>query len=385
MKYLPLVFAALARRPLRSALTFLSVAVAFLLFAVLYGITAGFNTLVQSLSDTRVRVQNRVSFTRWMPLSMRPQIESVPGVASVMPYAYFGGYYRDPKDQLGAGSIDVSQLFKVFPEIELPRREWRAMLRDRTGVLVGAELARRYGWKIGERIPVSTPIWQRKDGTYDWSVKIEGIYRFKNPAFTSDELWMNLDYFEQSQAALPNMASQYIVAILKSARTAQVCRAIDALFRNSPTPTLCQSEKARARAQLARIGNIRFMVDTIVGAVLFTLFALTANTMMQSVRERLTELAVLRTIGYGGAVIAALVCLEALALCVSAALCGLLPAMLVFPRVFSHLGLGTGALPMPPAVLAEGLLIAVGLGIVSAVLPVVRALRLDVAVALAAR
>lgn len=383
VKYLPLVWASLSRRRLRTVLTFLSVAIAFLLFALLQGINTGFNVLINSASANRVDVQDRVSFTRWMPLSMRSQIERVPGVVSVMPYAYFGGYYQDPKNGIGAGSIDVSQLYKIFPKIKLPRSEWRAMMRDRTGALVGAQLAHRYGWKIGDHIPLGTPIWRPNGHAFNWSVTIEGIFRFKNPAYSSNELWMNLAYFEQSMAHL-NKASQYIVAIGTSARPAEVCHAIDALFRNSPTPTLCQSEKARARAQLARIGNIRFIVDTIVGAVLFTLLALTANTMMQSVRERVAEIAVLKTIGYRASVLVRLVGLEAVLLCVSAALCGLLPAIEIVPNVFARLGIGTSAIPLSPAVLLEGLSIAIGLAIVSSVLPVWRAVRLNVALALMA-
>lgn len=278
-----------------------------------------------------------------------------------------------------------SQLLKVFPEIELPRAQWEAAVQSRTAVLVGAKLARQYGWKVGETIPIGTPIWQHKNGSYAWAFDIAGIYRSKSAALSENGLWMNIDYFEQAQTALPNQASQFIVTVDKSANAGRVCRAIDARFRSSPYPTLCQTEKAAERAQLRSIGNVRFMVNAIVGAVLFTLLALTANTMMQSVRERITELAVLKTIGYTNAVVAGLVALEALLLSVSAALCGLLAAMLAFPRVFADLGVGAGALALPPAVLVEGLSLAVGLALVSSILPVWRAMRLDVATALAAR
>ena len=385
MQYFPLVWAALSRRRLRSVLTFLSIAVAFLLFGVLRGVSAGFNALIGSMSDTRLYVEDRESYTRWMPIAMRAQIASVPGVQTVMPYAYFGGYYQDPKNQLGAGALDFSQLPKIFPEIELPRAQWDAVIKSRTGVLVGAKLARKFGWKVGERIPIGTPIWQRKNGSYDWAFDIAGIYRSSSPAVPDNRLWLNIDLFERAQTALPDQASQFIVAVEKSANAGRICRAIDARFKSSPYPTLCQTEKAQARAQLRLIGNIRFMVNAIVGAVLFTLLALTANTMMQSVRERTSELAVLKTIGYTNGVVAALVALEALLLSVSAALCGLLPAIFAFPRVFASLGIGAGALLLPPSVVLDGLSLAVGLALVSSVLPVWRAVRLDVATALAVR
>lgn len=385
MKYFPLVWAELWRRRLRSVLTFLSITVAFLLFGVLHGVSAGFNALIDSLSDTRLYVQDRESFTRWMPIAMRAGIASIPGVQSVMPYAYFGGYYQDPRNQLGAGALDFSELLKVFPEIELPRAQREAAIKSRTGVLVGVDLARKFGWKVGDRIPIGTPIWQHKNGSYDWAFDIAGIYRSRSPAVPQNRLWMNIDLFERAQTALPSQVSEFIVAADRSANSAAICRAIDARFGNSPYPTLCQTEKAQARAQLRLIGNIRFMVNAIVGAVLFTLLALTANTMMQSVRERMSELAVLRTIGYTNGVIAALVASEALLLCVSAALCGLLPAIFAFPRIFASLGVGAGALPLPPSVFADGLLLAVVLALASSVLPVWRAMRLDVATVLAAR
>jgi putative ABC transport system permease protein len=384
MKYFPLVWAILSRRPLRSALTFLSIAVAFLLFGVLHGVTAGFNALIGSLSDSRAYIQDRQSFTRWMPIAMRTQIASVPGVQSVMPYAYFGGYYQDPRNQLGAGAVDFSQLLKVFPEIELPHPQWEAALQNRTAVIVGAKLARKYGWKVGERIPIGTPIWQHSNGSYAWAFDIAGIYRSRSTALSENGLWLSIAYFSQA-GGMRNQASQFILAVDKSADAASVCRTIDAHFSNSPYPTLCQTEKAQARAQLRSIGNIRFMVDAIVGAVLFTLLALTANTMMQSVRERMTELAVLKTMGYTNPIVAGLVALEALLLSMSAALCGLLPAMLAFPSVFSDLGLNIGHLAMPPSVMVEGLLTAAALALVSSILPVWRAMRLDVAMALAAR
>lgn len=384
MKYIPLIWAVLSRKRLRSALTFLSIAVAFLLFGVLHGVSAGFNALIGSMSDSRVYITDRQSFTRWMPIAMRAQIAGVPGVRAVMPYGYFGGYYQDPRNQLGAGAIDFSQLPRVFPEIELPRAQLKAALQIRTAVIVGEKLARKYGWKVGQTIPIGTPIWQHKNGSHAWAFTIAGIYHSSSTTISENALWLDIRYFSQA-GGMRNQASQFIVAVDKSANAAQVCRAIDARFRSSSFPTLCQTEKAQARAQLRSIGNIRFMVNSIVGAVLFTLLALTANTMMQSIRERITELAVLKTMGYTNPIIAGLVALEALLLTLGAALCGLLPAMVAFPKVFAGLGINVGSVAMPPSVVVEGLAIAAALGLLSSILPVWRAMRLDVATALAAR
>ncbi|MGB6452543.1 MAG: FtsX-like permease family protein [Steroidobacteraceae bacterium] len=383
MKYLPLVWAGLSRSRFRTLLTFLTVVASFLLFAVLHGVSGGFDELVNAQSDTRLQVQSRVSYTQWIPLAMRSHLERVPGVTGVAVTAYFGGYYQDPKNQLGATARDVAEMFKLYPELELPASERDAMLHTPTGLLVGADVARRYGWKIGDRVAIGTPIWQHPDGTRDWNFTIVGIYRYQNSALTADGVWMNFKYFDDARTGLPGLVASYIVGIKDPASAEHICDEIDAFYGNSATPTLTQTEKSWMQAQIRSLGNIEFMVDAIVGAVLFTLIALTANTMMQSIRERTAELGVLKTIGYSTGVISALVVLEALLLCVSAALCGIGIAALVFPKVIAYFGIG--AIPIPMSVVGTGLLIAVCLAFVSAALPLWRASRLQVTEALATR
>ncbi len=382
MKYLPLVWAALLRSRLRTLLTFLSIVVAFLLFGVLHGVIGGLDVLVNSMSDTRLRIVNRMGFTRWMPIALRDQIERIPGVTAVAANGYFGGYYLDPKNGVGGNALDMAALFKIYPELVLPADERAAMLSTRTGVLVGADLASRYGWKVGDRITIGTPIWQHPDGSRNWAFTIVGIYRFKNGALPADELWMNYDYFSDAGGE-KDQASMFIVGIKDPASATRISEEIDARFRNSGTPTLTQPERAWMQSQIRRTGNIRFLINAIVGAVLFTLLALTANTMMQSVRGRIAEFAVLKTFGYPNGVIAVLVVLEAMLLCLGAALCGLALAAVAFPPVIQQLGLG--AIPIPLSVIGIGFAIAVCLALVSSVPPVWRALRLDVATALAAR
>ncbi|HUN27318.1 MAG TPA: FtsX-like permease family protein [Steroidobacteraceae bacterium] len=382
MKYLPLVWAGLLRSRLRTLLTFLSILVAFLLFGVLHGVTGGLDELINSMSDTRLRVLNRVGFTHWMPIAMRDQIARIPGVTAVAATGYFGGYYLDPSNQLGGSAVDMAALFKIYPELVLPANERAAMLRTRTGALIGADLASRYGWKVGDRITVATPIWQHPDGSRNWAFEIVGIYRYQHGAIPADGLWMNYDYFSEG-GGMKDQSSMFIVGIKDPGSATRISREIDAFFRSSATPTLTQTERAWAQSNIRRTGNIRFVVNAIIGAVLFTLLALTANTMMQSVRVRTGEFAVLRTFGYPNAVVALLVVLEALLLCLGAAVCGLALAALAFPPMIERLGLA--AIPIPASVIGSGFAIAVCLALVSAVPPLWRASRLDVAAALAAR
>src|SRR5215469_13305412 len=212
MKYLPLVWAALVRSRLRTLLTFLSIVVAFLLFGVLHGVIGGLDVLINSMSDTRLRVLNRVGFTHWMPIAMRDQIARIPGVTAVAAYGYFGGYYQDPKNGIGGGALDMAPFFKIYPELVLPADQQAAMLRTRMGAVVGADLAHRYGWKLGDHITVATPIWQHPDGSRNWSFDIVGMYSFKDSALPSNELWMNYDYFSQA-GGMKDQASMFNVGI----------------------------------------------------------------------------------------------------------------------------------------------------------------------------
>src|SRR6185312_12746689 len=382
MKYLPLVWAALIRSRLRTLLTFLSIVVAFLLFGVLHGVIGSFDVLIGSMSDTRLRVLNRIGFTHWMPIAIRNEIARIPGVTAVAANGYFGGYYQDPKNQLGGYAVDMAELFKIYPELVLPPDERAAMLHTRTGALVGVDLARRYGWKVGDHITVDTPIWAHPDGSHSWAFDIVGVFHFRQSNLPANTLWMNYDYFSEG-GGMKDQASMFIVGIKDPSTATRVSRQIDALFRSSASPTLTQPEKAWMRNNIRRVGNIRFIVNAINGAVLFTLLALTANAMMQSVRLRIGELAVLKTFGYSNAIVSVLVLLEAMLLCLVAAACGLALAALAFPPVVQRVGLAP--IPIPASVIGAGFAIALCLAIVSAAPPLWRASRLDVAAALAAR
>jgi putative ABC transport system permease protein len=317
-----------------------------------------------------------------MPIAMRDQIARIPGVTAVAAYGYFGGYYQDPKNGIGGGALDMAPFFKIYPELVLPADQQAAMLRTRMGAVVGADLARRYGWKLGDHITIATPIWAHPDGSRNWSFDIVGIYGFKDATLPSQELWMNYDYFSQA-GGMKDQASMFNVGIQDASSATRISRQIDAFFRNSATPTLTQTEKEYAQSQIQRTGNIRFIVNAIIGAVLFTLLALTANTMMQSVRLRLGELAVLKTFGYSNALVAMLVVLESVLLCFGAALCGLALAAVVFPPFMLNIGLAP--IPIPWSVIGAGFAIAACLAIVSCAPPLWSASRLDVATALAAR
>jgi putative ABC transport system permease protein len=385
MKYLPLVWAGLWRKRVRTVLTLLSVVTAFLLYGILDGVTAGFDGAIDRLTDgSRLRTQNRINIAASLPVAYLPRIESVPGVTGVAYFNFFGGYYQESANSVGAGALDVQRIGTVNADFIVPEDHLEAMRRTRTGAIAGPELLEKYGWRIGDQVTLKSSVWTQKDGSNDWTFDIVGTYAVKEGAFPSnDEFWINYDYFDEARSFANGTVTLYIVKVDDARRAAEIAAQIDSLFMNSTDETLTQTEGDFIRAQIERVGNINFIVNAIVGAVLFTLLFLTGNTMMQSIRERVPELAVLKTYGFSGAAITSLVFAESLLLCLTAAAIGLGIAAAVFPAVYDSMGIAP--LPLEGRVLVTGAAIAVLLALVSALPPVWRAQRLNVVDALAGR
>jgi putative ABC transport system permease protein len=258
------------------------------------------------------------------------------------------------------------------------------MHRVRTGAMIGPELVRRYDWKIGDRVTVRSPFWAQADGSLDWTFDIVGVYGIPEGAFPADgNFWINYAYFDEARAFAKGTVTYYTLRVEDADRAAAIGAQIDALFANSPDETLTQSEMDFFRAQVDRVGNIAFIVNSIIGAVLFALLFVTGNTMMQSLRERVPELAVLKTYGYSNATINALVFAESALLCVTAAAVGLTVAVAMFPTMFE--AMGVAPIPLENSTLISGAVLAIVLAAVSSWLPTWRVQRLNVVDALAGR
>jgi putative ABC transport system permease protein len=364
-------------------LTLLCVLVAFALFGLLNGFTAAVDGIVDAMSDTRLRIMSRVNITQPLPLAHRARIETVPGVEGVSYYNFFAGYYQDRRNGIQVGAIDVETFNAIYPDIELDPQYVDAMLRTRNGALVGEDLAAEQGWKVGDRIPLGSAVWTRKDGADSWDFEIVGTYRSPSGKVPTSELWINYDYFDEARTAANGTVTLYFVKIHDSSNAATISEKIDALFANSTFETQTQSEKDWLRAQIAQIGDYRFFVNAIIGAVMFALLFVTGNTMVQSVRERIPELAVLKTYGFSNAAVMSLVLSESVILCSVAAALGIGVAAVLSPPIFREIGAGGLNLPLP--VVAVGLALAVTFAVVSASLPAFRAQRLNIVDALAGR
>ena len=383
MKYLPLVWAGLGRKRARTILTLLSVAAAFLLFGILHGVTATFDDIIAQIGEERLRTMSRVNLLESLPIAQLPQIESVPGVQQVAYYSIFFGYYREPDNGLDVGAISAERFFKAFPEIVIPEEQKAAMLRTRTGALIGKALAEEQKWKIGDRVPLRSRRDTRKDGLEDWTFEIVGIYEFKDDAFPAEEFWINYEYFDETRTFGNGTVNFYFEVIDNPNNAATISEAIDGLFVNSSNQTQTMSEKEWVRTQINQIGDVEFFVNAIIGAVLSTLLFLTGIIMWQSIRERIPELAVLKTYGFRDGTLITLVCIESLILCGAAAVVGLGLAATVLPSIFKTLG--APALPTPLTIIVTGFVAAVVLAFVSAATPVWLVRRLNVVDALAGR
>jgi putative ABC transport system permease protein len=379
-----LIKAGLLRKKARTVLTMLSIIVAFLLFGLLQGINQDIKSGLGDSTNGRLWTTSRVGGLSSLPVSAMGRIASIDGVRSIADLTFFGGYFRDAKNGLPAFATNVEQLSAIYTELNITRAQIDAMKETRSGALIGAPLAKKYGWKVGDRIPVGTTLWPNLAGRNNWSFDVVGIFD-ADPKLARTSLgsgfWFNYDYLDESRLSDRHHVHQFIIQIDDPNRATAISSGIDKLFENSSDETRTQTENAAIQSQLKQLADIDFIANSIVGAVMFTLLFLTANTMMQSVRERIPELAVLKTLGFSGATVCALVLVESLLLCLSAAIVGLLLAAGALKGIGAALGTGV----LPGMVVIAGLAIAAGLAIISGLAPALLAQRLNIVNALAAR
>jgi putative ABC transport system permease protein len=381
MKFFPLVWSGLWRKKARTIFTLLSIMIAFLLFGLLQGVNAWLNAFGTGSNANRLYVASRVSEIQPLPSAYLHQIEAVPGIRQSTYIAGFTGFYQEKRNTVVAFATDVKTFFALYPDWQVAPEQLAAMRRTRAGAIVAAPIMRAFGWKIGDRVPLRTSV-VKQDGSADWVFEIVGIYDVPSAPAEANRILVNYAYFDEARLLERGTAWAFVVAVDDPTRSAQICAAVDALFVNSSYETVTQDEKAYVQGQLRQLGDVSLMANAIVAAVLFTLLFLTGNTMMQSVRERTPELAILKTVGFADRSVTMLVLIESVLLCVLAASVGLAAAAAVFP-VTAAIGIGGSALPLK--VVAFGLAIAVVLALASGLPPAWRARRLVIVEALAGR
>ena len=385
MKYFHLIWAALFRSKTRTLLTLLSVVAAFLLFGMLDSVRVAFNSGGSIAGADRLVVASRLSITQMLPYSLLSQIESTKGVKKIAYAAWFGGIYQDPKNFFPNFSVSPSYL-DLFPEFTIPPEQRKVFDDDRTGAIVGASLAKRFGWKIGDSIPLQATIFPTK-GSNAWAFKLDGIFHIKDPKQQGQENQMlfHWRYFDEANDYVKSKVGWYIVRLDHIDQASRVANAIDAISANSDHETKTQTEQAFNQGFAKQFANIGLIVTAIMAAVFFTLLLLTGNTMAQAVRERIPELAVLKTIGFSSRSVLLLVLAESVLLIVLGGTLGLGLAAFLMPFVSAASG---GAIQLPtvlPQTWALGLVLMFLIGLVVGLPPAMRAMRLNIVDALAGR
>ncbi len=380
MKFFHLIWGNFGRHKLRTSLTLLSILVAFVLFGFLCAIKQALVGGVALAGADRLIVRHKVSIIQLLPESYQARMERIPGVAAAAHQTWFGGIYQDPKNFFMQCPVVPEQFMKMFPEFRLPPEQMKAWLETRTGAIVGRTTANRFHWKVGDKIPIMSPIWLRKT----WEFDLVGIFEGEKKGTDTTSLFFRYDYFDEARKAQnwgTGQVGWYTIRVKDPAQAASVAQLVDQEFENSPAETKTEPEGAFAQGFANQMGNIALIVTSILGAVFFTILLVTGSTMSQSVRERIGEIGVLKAIGFTNGQVLALVLAESCLLTMLGGGLGLALAWLMTAR-----GDPTGGmLPMfffPVRDVLIGLGLSVALGVITGMLPAQQAMRLRVADAL---
>jgi putative ABC transport system permease protein len=385
MKFLPIVWRNLMRRKFRTFFTIGAIFFAFLLFGVLMAIRAAFSMGVDMAGQERLMVIDKVSIINPLPASYEGRIRQIEGVTDITHANWFGGYYQDVRNQFATFATDPESWLRIYSkEFELPEDQKKAFFADRTGAIVGADTARKYGFKVGQRVPIQGTIYRRPDGG-PWEFTIDGIYDSKIKGADKTNLIFNYQFLRETipeRSGFRDRYNWYVFTIDNPDRAPEIAAKIDALFANSPSETKTNTEKAFVSDWAKQIGDIGKIMMWIVAMAMFTILLVSGNTMAQAIRERTNELAVLKTLGFGDGRILSMVLLESL---VIALVGGGLGLLLSYTFITLTGDPTHGLLPAfyfpTPSVVAGIVLVGV-LGIASGFLPAWQASRLRIVDAL---
>ena len=376
MKFLPLIWRNVWRRKFRTTFTLLSIFVAFLLFGILMTIKSAFSFGVDVAGLDRLVLIHKVSLIMPLPISYKTQLEQVPGVDLVTHQSWFGGVYQDPANFFANIAVEPASFLKIYPEFRIPPEQVKAWMSDRQGAVIGRDLAERFNWKVGDRVPLTATIFQPKGGGQTWEFNISGVYDGED-GVDKTQFFFHYDYLDENRQVGEGSVGWFVVKIADPAQAVDLSRSFDAMFANSAAETKTTTEKGFVEGFAKQVGDIGTMMIAISSTVLFMFGLVAASTMAQSVRERTNEIAVLKTLGFSDPSILLLVLTESLFIVVVGGGIGLGLAWL-----FVQQGDPTGGmlpifvLPARDLVIGVGLMLAMGL--LAGVLPAFAAMRLSI-------
>jgi len=379
MKFLPLLWSSLWRKKIRTIFTLLSVFVAFLLFGLLMTIRGAFSFGVDIAGLDRLVLIHKVSLIMPLPVSYKERLAATEGVSLVSHQSWFGGVYQDPSNFFAQMVVEPEPFMKIYPEFRIPPDQVKAWLADRQGAIVGVDLAKRFGWKIGDRIPITGTIWQPKQGQV-WEFNIVGMYD-GDQGVDKTQFFFRYDYLDENRRQGEGLVGWYVVKIADPSQAQQMGAKFDAMFANSSAETKTTTEKGFVEGFAKQVGDIGAIMIAILVAVLFTMLLVAANTMAQSVRERTSEMGVLKTLGFSNTAVLTLILSESVLIAVIGGSLGLGAAWLIVQQGDPT----NGMLPifvLPPRDVAIGAVMVVALGLIAGALPAFNAMNLKITDAL---
>jgi putative ABC transport system permease protein len=378
MKFIPLIWMNVWRRRIRTTFTLLSIFIAFLLFGIVMTIRAAFSLGVDVAGLNRLVLINKVTLILPLPISYQRKLQQTPGVEVATHQTWFNGAYQQPTNVLTTIAVEPSPFLAIYPEFVVPGEQAKAWLADKQGALVGKDLAARYGWKLGDRIPLMSGIWQPK---VPWEFNIVGIYD-GGKSVDKTQFFFRYDYLDENRGEnLKGVVGWYVLKIADPSRAVELSRTFDEMFANSGAETKTTTEKGFIEGFAKQIGDIGSITIAIATTVLFMFGLVAASTMVQSVRERTNELAVLKTLGFTDGTILTLVLAESLFITLVGGGAGLAVAWLIVQQ-----GDPTGGLlplfSLPSADIVAGIVLMLLMGLLAGALPATGAMRLRITDAL---
>ena len=379
MKFLPLLWSSLWRKKIRTIFTLLSVFVAFLLFGLLMTIRGAFSFGVDIAGLDRLVIIHKVSLIMPLPVSYKERLAATDGVALVSHQTWFGGVYQDPSNFFAQMVVEPEPFMKIYPEFKIPPDQVKAWVADRQGAIVGVDLAKRFGWKIGDRIPITGTIWQPKQGQV-WEFNIVGMYD-GDQGVDKTQFFFRYDYLDENRRQGEGLVGWYVVKIDDASQAQQMGAKFDAMFANSSAETKTTTEKGFVEGFAKQVGDIGAIMIAILVAVLFTMLLVAANTMAQSVRERTSEMGVLKTLGFSNTAVLTLILSESVLIAVLGGSLGLAMAWVIVQQGDPT----NGMLPifiLPPRDVAIGAVMVLVLGLIAGAWPAINAMNLKITDAL---
>jgi putative ABC transport system permease protein len=379
-----IVRANLFRKKLRTILMMVAIFVAFLIYGVLGSFQIAFNSAGTNGQANRLITVNKINFTSPLPISYYERVRAVEGVDKLTYANWFGGYYQDPKNFTVVQTVEPASYLDVYAnDLVVSEAEKQAFIRTRDGLAVGETLARKWGWKLGDKVPLNSNIYTNaSNGTTAWDFTVVAILHPSSDKVDTNYALFNNEYFNETKSFGKDMIGWLIMTTTSPDLNDRVIRAIDSLFANSPYETATDTEQAFNKAFMAQLGNIALMVGLVVGAAFVTILMIVGNTMVMAVRERAREVAVLKTLGFPVPRLFRMVLSESLLLAFLGGIPGLLVAALFLVGAKAAMGGNMGNLAMAPAIVVTGLLLMALLGLVTGLIPAWNAIRVNIVTAL---